>query len=611
MPLQGQRDPEDEPARVAQVERASDPSGITGLGFRPFEWLNHRFALVLIACTALYARLLHIFSYESSPSGDMAAFVRIAVHDLKLENIFQPGSFSMVAPGYSLFLKPFYFLFDEPVAARWVQVAQALLGAWTCVLVYRLARRMHSRRAGLVAALITCFYSNFLFFTSHWMPENLFIPALLAALLLFMRAVRKPGTFSFLRAGAGMAAAMLIRPPAACLAPAVLYVAWLAAPELRGKLRAFFMISAGFCLLVLPWTLNNYLATGQVYLISPDGPYHLAVGNAPEATGGPRPLPSPSRDFWESRSLFKQEVGEFVSEDPLSAIHVVLRLKWRSFWRSTSPWPISTLNPRGFFGEHYFPQAGWQLVLVLGLAGSLLGKRSAPAAMTMLVMATYVGFFMLLYGEARFRLPIEALFIAWSGVAVITVSEAVPKIRRLSGRQWATGFTLLLALLLVQTEADAAMTRRQLSRTDLILAQGGHTPVLPLGHAVHLFDDERISIDRSAGHYLMLSFKIFRSGPPRPHPANGWLEFIFTDQAGNHLNWMKVPRYEFDTLPDNRWVNVNLKIHIPPAATAVEPRITPSRSSPDLLVVDFSELRHMRGNDIAGEFLSRALLMDD
>ena len=133
-------------------------TGRAGLSVPASFALRPRIALALVAITAFTIRLLHILSYESIPSNDMAAFVYVATQKLTLANIFKPESFSRYAPGYLLFLKPFYWLMTPEAAARAVQIVQALLGAWTCILVYHLARRLHSRRAGIVAAFLTCFF---------------------------------------------------------------------------------------------------------------------------------------------------------------------------------------------------------------------------------------------------------------------------------------------------------------------------------------------------------------------------------------------------------------------------------------------------------------------
>ena len=80
--------------------------------------------------------------------------------------------------------------------------------------------------------------------------------------------------------------------------------------------------------------------------------------------------------------------------------------------------------------------------------------------------------------------------------------------------------------------------------------------------AVHLLDDERVPISRVSGRYLRLSFKIFRSGPPRTTPDNGKLVFEFYDRRGRRMSWMKERRYSLESLPSGRWVEVKLKLPI-------------------------------------------------
>src|SRR5262249_58404053 len=132
-------------------------------------------------------RLLHVLAHDPWPTNDMSVYVDMAVKRLTLQNLFRPEGICWFPPGYALFMKPFFMVLSIEPALRAIQIAQAALGAWTCLLVYRLARRIHSTRAALTASLVTCFYPHFVFYTSAWMSENLFIPLYLALVLLLMR----------------------------------------------------------------------------------------------------------------------------------------------------------------------------------------------------------------------------------------------------------------------------------------------------------------------------------------------------------------------------------------------------------------------------------------
>jgi len=565
--------------------------------------LRPRVVLALVAITAFTIRLLHVFSYESIPSNDMAAFVHVATQKLTLANIFRPESFSRYAPGYLFFLKPFYILLSPESAARAVQIVQALLGAWTCVLVYRLARRLHSRRAGLVAAFLTCFFPHYLFFTSHWMTENLFIPVFYASLLWFLRLAERPRGLAHFGAGALMGAAILVRPPGAALAPAALFAAWKAASTARGRLRAGLLVAAGAGALLLPYSIHTRVATGHTWSIAPYGPYLMSIGNDAGATGTTRTIATPPGDMWEQLDSYRDNVIDFVISDPWGELYVVVKLKWQEFWAFDSPWPISSINPMGMWGDFFFPYASWRAVFIAGLVGMLLARKRGVRGTVFLVLACYVLFYMILYGKPRYRMPIEGVFLAFAGAAAAGIADAFGRTRRIKAPAWAAAIAVALALILVETGAAAAATRGAERREELVLARRDQFPLVAGTPRFQMFGDDEIPIDRARGRYLRLTFNVWRSGPERITPQNGFLEFRFADAGGSEVTWVDTPRYVMEALPADRWVPVRLKTQIPPAATSVRIEVIPDASSPDTFLVDQATLRYSSGNDLALEFL--------
>jgi hypothetical protein len=79
---------------------------------------------------------------------------------------------------------------------------------------------------------------------------------------------------------------VLTQPHAALLVPVLAAFEWLRGGPRRVALArlAVVMVAAG--LAVLPWTVRNYLLSGQVVVVSANGGHSLWVGNNPQATGG-------------------------------------------------------------------------------------------------------------------------------------------------------------------------------------------------------------------------------------------------------------------------------------------------------------------------------------
>ncbi|MBI3448312.1 MAG: glycosyltransferase family 39 protein [Acidobacteria bacterium] len=553
----------------------------------------------LIGLVAFTVRVLHVLSYDPAPTNDMAVYVDMAVRRLALANLFSPEGICWFPPGYSLFMKPFFLLFERDAALRAIQIAQCALGAWTCLLVGRLATRLHSRRAGLVAALLTCFYPHLLFYSSAWMSENLFTPLYLVSILLVFRAARRDAGGGLYRAGLVTGAAAIVRPVAASVGLLAIVVA-----RRRGRsLRALLPFLLGGLTIVGPLALRNRIAYGHFVAIAPNGAFNLAIGNQADATGHSMDPPSIAGDIWSRMDYFRQSATAFVTNDPWGALYVAMKLKWEAFWEAIPPWPLYSSDPQLFAGENFFPFATWQLAFALGLVGvgALALRRRADWWLTPLALAAYTAFYMLFFGGSRFRLPAETLFLAWAGCGAAALVATVPRLRRATAPQFALAISLGLVVALGSSAVHAASARAFLLAPASRLAAGDQMAVVAKGPPVPIFA-ARLPVDRSRGRYVRMGFTAYRQGPPRDVPDNGFVKITFYDADGNALGWLDNPKYYLEALPADRWVYIAFKAPIPPAATSCQVTLVPNRASPDTLILDQPILRYARGLDLAFEF---------
>lgn len=562
-------------------------------------------AALLVAVAAFFVRLLHVFSYEPGPTNDMAVYVDMAVRRLSLENLFTPEGLCWFPPGYAIFMKPFFLLAGAGAALRGVQVAQAVLGAWTCFLIYRLGRRIHSRKAGLAAAFLACFFPHYIFYTSVYLSETLFTALFLAALLLFIRAAARPRTRTWFLAGLLAAACALVRPAAATLAPAAVLSIWRSAPDRRGRLRAAGLILAGAIALVGPWAARNLIAYDRFVLVSTNGPFNLAIGNHADARGGYVSPPSISSDIWGRAEYFKQRAIGFVTNDPWGALYLIFKLKWMELWSFIPPWPLFSSNPTLFYGEHFFVYFPWRAILPLGLIGiGALALRRRPAWwLTPACLGCYVAFYMAFFGDTRFRLPAEAFFLVWSGCALAETAGRWLPLRRVRAPSWAGAVTLATGLILAEGGLFGASARAFQASENSFIAKAGQVPIITNQESIQVFGEEPLPVSRARGRFLRLEFLAYRQGPKRNTPDNGRVRLLFMDGAGRTRQWMDNTGYRLEALPADRWVPVGFKAHIPPWAASLRLEVLPDPESPDSVILDQFTLRYARANSLAGEEL--------
>ena len=164
------------------------------------------------------------------------------------------------APGYPAFLAAVYWIAG---LNQWVVVrlAQAALDAVTVVLVERLGRAMFGRGVALVAASLVALSPPLISSTTFVMSETLYTVALIAALLVFVRAVREGSVGRGWVAGALFGLGALIR-PIGLLAPVFAVIATVVlsdAVPVKLRLKIGAAVLAATVLTVSPWTVRNAL----------------------------------------------------------------------------------------------------------------------------------------------------------------------------------------------------------------------------------------------------------------------------------------------------------------------------------------------------------------
>ena len=238
------------------------------------------YGVALIFVFALALRLAAVALFPVPVEKDAEEYDRIA------ENILRGDGFSIVqgvpsskrAPLYPLFLAAVYLVFGHQYFM--VRVVQAIIGALSCVLVYRIGRRVHSAVVGLAGAGLLAVHPSLL--TVTWLyTETLFTFLLTVTMLVFYRAVMERREYLFALLGVCLGLCALTRPTAFFLPLAVLAVLIV----LRtARIRSVFVLVA-FAMVVSPWTARNYIREGRFVPVSSQGGDVFVYGNYPLFSG--------------------------------------------------------------------------------------------------------------------------------------------------------------------------------------------------------------------------------------------------------------------------------------------------------------------------------------
>ncbi len=343
---------------------------------------------------------------------------------------------------YSLFVAAVYALFGpHPLAVR---VIQAILGGlllpW---MVYRLARAVLPEAmprepdggdaVALVAALIAALYAYLVLYAATLMTETFYIAALLWSLERSLKLANRlrhgseGGRFWPLAASLGLSlgSAVLFRqsllPWIPVLILYLLWVGWRGARVLSAVASSAIGVAV-LAVMILPWTLRNYRVYGQFLLLNSNAGYAMYSAQHPMHGTSFRefeaaPIPD---DWWGwtepklDQALMRQGI-QFILDDPgRYALLSLSRVRaFFEFWPTRDTTLLNNVGRTGSFG----------LFLPLMVYGLILAVRSPKWARSRSLLFLFIAFYAVMHvmtwAMARYRLPVDAVFLAFAALALL------------------------------------------------------------------------------------------------------------------------------------------------------------------------------------------------
>lgn len=322
-------------------------------------------------------------------------------------------------PVYPIFLA-FFMKFG---AFPWdVHLAQAFLGAASCLILYGLTRQIFGEKAGFLAALVLALdYASFRE-TVSVMPEVLYVFFLLGSFHLLFRARREKGAKWPVLAGLLSGLSLLTKELLVFYYPCVI-VWFLLGPD-AWKTRLFragcFLLGLG--LVVAPWVVRSSLIHGRPVLITVSSGHTLYIGNNPLAqgktTGGEWGLGEDMdyAEYPEGMELFSVEADryyfqkglEFIRQNP-RRFFVLTGKKIVNMWR---PYQVDSPPPaRWLTALSYIP------VVLLGCLGMIQSWARRKELLPILFLIAYVFLIhAVTIGQIRYRysvMPFVMIFAAF------------------------------------------------------------------------------------------------------------------------------------------------------------------------------------------------------
>lgn len=353
---------------------------------------------------------------------------------------------------YTLYLAVVYFIFGpNPLVARIIQaVAAGVLHTW---LAWRLGRRIFGPTAGLIAAALSAVYIYFFYYAGGVLTETFYTIGILWTFDVSLRLLANaqpagPVAAStghkwrlWLELGLAIGVTVLLRQVFLLFVPFLYLWLWwqtsgtasVTALRKEGLLsrfgwpvmRGFVLTTLILVLMILPWTVRNYLAFNMFVPLNTNAGFAFFWGNHPIHGTHFIPLLG-TETYYElipaeflslneaemDQALLRQALG-FITEDPgrfllLSASRAVEYFK---FWPTSDSGLIGNISRVGSFGLALpFMLFGlWQSIKQLRNPSH--PTQRAELALIYLFAIIYTTIHLMSWTLIRYRLPIDALFL--------------------------------------------------------------------------------------------------------------------------------------------------------------------------------------------------------
>lgn len=354
-------------------------------------------------------------------------------------------------PLYPLLLAPMTWV-GEPKSGVWLaRVVGCLLGTIAVAALMQLAARLGGWNAAWAAGFLGAIYPGAIGMSIVILSEALFMPLMMAHLLLWQTAWRASSpsqiTTNSLLAGCVAGAAVLTRPSWLLFLPFACCVGLMLGGNRKRHLQIFGLSAIGMCVVMCPWWIRNASITGRfvptTLQVGPslyDG-WHAGANGASD-TG----MVFMRRITAQQRAADQQATGPLEStleyrinrRALLAAINwarqhrlTALQLAGTKFMRTWSVWPDG--GEIGSFAVRVLLSIGTFSVLLLAVPSSLSkDRRRWIAGICWMPCIYFTLLHMVFVGSVRYREPAVFVLAALAGCTLARLANTMADTRKRS-----------------------------------------------------------------------------------------------------------------------------------------------------------------------------------
>jgi 4-amino-4-deoxy-L-arabinose transferase-like glycosyltransferase len=488
-------------------------------------------SLAVILILAAIVRIVYLIAYHNLPIWDQLTVDNYYHHhwaqSIASGNLFGDTTYFR-APFYAFALGAVYAVVG---ASLWAARLMGLVAGLVSIsLTWALGRKVFSNRAASTAALVQALFPVIIYFESELLLDSVFTMLLQATVYFLLCWQQTNRHHHAIAAGLFMGLAVITRPTALALLPAILVYQLVADREFRFRLRTLGTVWLLVPLVILVGAvfIRNIAVASDPVMISSQGGINFYIGNNEEADGVTARLPEPLGNNWriaEISYLAELESGRKLRPGETSAYWTSKAIDWigshplrfaslylkKCYYAFTDRLLSNNRNLERFFADiwllHYNPLSfGWLLTFtVFGLAAGLSG--SPRARFFLLLIAMYVALISLFFFNTRFRLPLLPYFILLAVDGLFAIKTVlVSRTKRLLPAVVAASAAGVLSFFPVVSPAEATSPMDE-TATGLYHFANGNT-----SEALRYFRQARAVDSTSPEVNLNLGVAFLRSG---------------------------------------------------------------------------------------------------
>ncbi len=393
------------------------------------------FLLPVILIAAIFYKAVYIFiylkyvPYAREPFIDGLDFVQKA-HVIITEGMLHP-SLVQKPPLYPLFLAAYFLIFDSLVP---LMVIQAVMGLFSAYIAYLIGRELEGERTGLAAAFISAFYFPYVFYEVKPLATALVI--FLSHMFIFV-VVKFKKVASRFSAGVILGLLITLNPNLILFAPAGFF--WFLFKDdgkFYSRIKISLLFSSGLFIIVIPFAVQNTVATGEIIPFSSNGGITFYHGNNP-GSDGLASMGILSGDLHcmhaEAEYIAEEETGRPMSLKKvdrfwyLKGFDFIRSLGLPGFLAHLSKKLLISLNNYEFSNAYSFnvekkslpfviPGIPTFLILAMSAVGFICMKREEKWLLLFFGLTTFLTM-LIFYSGTRYRLPAFPVLIIFAASA--------------------------------------------------------------------------------------------------------------------------------------------------------------------------------------------------